>query len=70
MRNPNQRNALSEREKQIFQLLTNGKLNKEIAHDLNISTDTVKKHLKSIYLKLGVRNRVEAVLHSKDKGVR
>ncbi len=70
MRNPNERSALSEREKEIFQLLTYGKLNKEIAHELNISTDTVKKHLKNIYLKLGVRNRVEAVLHAKDKGVR
>ena len=53
---------LSSREKEIINLLMQGKLNKEIASSLYISQDTVKKHLKSIYKKLDVRNRTEAVL--------
>ena len=52
---------LSHREFEILQELFRGKLNKEIACALYISEDTVKKHLKSIYKKLEVRNRLEAV---------
>jgi DNA-binding CsgD family transcriptional regulator len=53
---------LSIREKEILDLLIQGKLNKEIALLLFISEETVKKHLKNVYRKLGVRNRVEATL--------
>jgi DNA-binding CsgD family transcriptional regulator len=53
---------LSIREKEILDLLIQGKLNKEIASLLFISEETVKKHLKNVYRKLGVRNRVEATL--------
>lgn len=52
---------LSHREFEILQELFRGKLNKEIACALYISEDTVKKHLKNIYRKLNVRNRLEAV---------
>jgi len=54
---------LSEREKQVLSCLTKGLLNKEISSELNISLDTVKKHNKNIYKKIGVRNRVEAIVH-------
>jgi NarL family two-component system response regulator LiaR len=54
---------LTKREEEILELLTAGKLNKEIADKLHISIDTVKKHLKNIYKKLDVRNRTEAVTH-------
>ncbi len=54
---------LSEREKQVLTCLTKGLLNKEISSQLNISIDTVKKHNKNIYKKIGVRNRVEAIVH-------
>ena len=53
---------LTERENQIFESLTEGKLNKEIAAQHGITVDTVKKHVKNIYRKLKVRNRVEAIL--------
>jgi LuxR family maltose regulon positive regulatory protein len=53
--------TLTERELQILWLLTDGKLNKEIAVELLISLDTVKKHLKNIYRKINARNRIDAV---------
>ena len=60
---------LSSREYEVFQELVRGKFNKEIASHLYISEDTVKKHLKSIYKKLEVRNRVEAVTHNQQEGL-
>ncbi len=50
---------LSARESEILHLLHKGKLNKEIAHELCISIETVRKHVSHIYRKLGVNNRVE-----------
>lgn len=52
---------LSEREKEVLQLLSKGLLYKEIAEQLFISSETVKKHLKNIYQKLHVQNKVEAI---------
>jgi DNA-binding NarL/FixJ family response regulator len=53
--------ALSEREREVLDLLAGGMSNKEIATRLMISSNTVKFHLRTIYAKLGVRNRVQAV---------
>ncbi len=53
--------ALSEREREVLELLTSGLSNKEIAAQLTISSNTVKFHLRTIYSKLGVRNRVQAM---------
>lgn len=50
---------LSARESEILHLLHKGKPNKEIAHELCISIETVRKHVSHIYRKLGVNNRVE-----------
>lgn len=50
------------REKEILILLAKGNLYKEIATHLNISTLTVKNHLKNIYRKIGVSNRSEAIV--------
>lgn len=52
---------LTPREAEILQLLAKGLLYKEIAADLVITIDTVSSHLKSIYRKLHVRSRTEAV---------
>ncbi|MEM1123843.1 MAG: tetratricopeptide repeat protein [Bacteroidota bacterium] len=52
---------LSEREFDILQLLVRGKNNKEIAKTVFLSVNTVKYHLKNIYAKLEVKNRVQAV---------
>jgi DNA-binding NarL/FixJ family response regulator len=53
--------TLSNREAEILQLLAKGLLYKEIAHNLNIAQETVRKHVYHIYEKLHVNNRVEAV---------
>jgi DNA-binding NarL/FixJ family response regulator len=52
---------LTEREGQVLQLLARGLANKQIALELGISEHTVKFHISSIYTKLGVTNRTEAV---------
>ena len=53
---------LSIREKEVLQLITEGKGNKEIANMLYISTETVKSHVRNIFEKLKVKNRVEAAM--------
>lgn len=53
--------ALTEREGQVLQLLAQGFPNKQLALQLGISEHTVKFHVSSIYAKLGVTNRTEAV---------
>jgi len=52
---------LSQREKEVLTLLAKGLLYKEIAQQLGIGTETVKKHLKNIYQKLHVQNKIEAL---------
>jgi DNA-binding NarL/FixJ family response regulator len=52
---------LSSREKEILELLSKGMVYKEIAAQLYISAETVRKHVYHIYEKLHVNNRVEAV---------
>lgn len=54
-------NELTEREKEILELLSEGLLYKEIADQKCISMDTVKKHVGNIYRKLHVNNKVEAI---------
>jgi DNA-binding NarL/FixJ family response regulator len=50
---------LSERERQIAFLVARGLKNKDIAGELNISENTVKRHLQSIFSKTGTRDRLE-----------
>ena len=52
---------LSQREKEMLQLLANGVSNKEIGNRLFVSENTVKFHLKNIYSKLGVGSRLQAI---------
>ena len=53
--------VLTNRENEILQLLASGLLYKEIAGNLFISAETVRKHVNHIYEKLRVGNRVEAI---------
>jgi len=53
---------LTRREKEILQHLVSGSSYKGIAHDLFVSIDTVSSHVKSIYQKLQVHSKSEAVL--------
>lgn len=57
----NSLSVLSNREKEILELLAKGMLYKEIAASLFISQETVRKHVYHIYEKLHVNNRVEAI---------
>lgn len=53
--------GLSERERQVLELAANGAANKAIAKELVLSTRTVEAHMRSIFDKLGVTSRTEAV---------
>ncbi len=61
--------ALSDREIGVLKLVALGRANKEIAHALSISEDTVKGHLKSIFTKLDVGDRTEAVTLAARRGI-
>lgn len=52
--------ALTEREREVLDLLAQGLTNKEIAENLVITTNTVKRHLKSVFEKLDVHTRSAA----------
>ena len=52
---------LTKREKEVLELLVDGKSNNEIAILLSISLATVRFHLTNIYTKFGAKNRIEAV---------
>lgn len=52
---------LTARESEVLQLVADGKTNAEIALHLCLSLNTVKRHMNSIFLKLGVTSRVQAV---------
>jgi DNA-binding NarL/FixJ family response regulator len=54
--------TLSRREKQIVDALLDGCTNKEVAQQLGVSDQTVKKQLTTLYRKVGVSNRLELVL--------
>jgi DNA-binding CsgD family transcriptional regulator len=53
--------GLTPREADVLTLLADGKRNEEIARLLSVSPRTVKKHLESVYAKLGVHTRAAAV---------
>ncbi|MBN2068034.1 MAG: response regulator transcription factor [Opitutales bacterium] len=64
-----QRKQLSEREREVLEYLIKGRSNKEIAAKLYISEETVKSHLKSLFLKLQVRDRTEAAITAVRHGI-
>jgi DNA-binding NarL/FixJ family response regulator len=60
---------LSPREREVLSLIARGATNKEIADDLFLSPHTVKDHTSSLYRKLDVRNRAEAVQRAERLGL-
>ena len=60
---------LSEREKQVVELISQGFKNKEIAERMFISEQTVKNHLHNIFDKLGVSDRLELALYAIHKNL-
>jgi len=61
--------ALSPRETDILTLIAGGLSNKEIARSLYIGPETVKSHLKSVFTKLGVEKRAQAVSRAQTLGL-
>jgi DNA-binding NarL/FixJ family response regulator len=57
---------LTRQQARILQLICEGKLNKQIAYELNIAETTVKAHVTAIMRKLGVLSRTQAVLMAKE----
>jgi DNA-binding NtrC family response regulator len=61
--------CLTEREREVFELLSNGMTNKEIASTLVITTNTVKRHLKVIFEKLKVHTRSGAAAKAAGRNI-
>ena len=59
---------LSSRELEVLKRLAQGMVYKQIAHELSLSTSTVRTHLHNIYGKLGAVDRAQAVLHANERG--
>lgn len=60
---------LSERELEVLRLMAKGAANKEIGAELSIAQSTVKTHISTIFQKLGVNDRTEAVTEALKKGI-
>jgi putative nucleotidyltransferase with HDIG domain len=59
---------LSAREVEVLKRLAEGKVYKQIAHELELSTSTVRTHLHNTYAKLGAVDRAQAVLMATERG--
>ena len=59
---PDYGDPISKREKQILQMVATGVTNRRIAHKLDISVNTVKVHLRNVFVKLGAESRTEATM--------
>jgi Response regulator containing a CheY-like receiver domain and an HTH DNA-binding domain len=55
--------SLSERQRDVLELLAAGESNKEIGRNLNISAATVKAHLEALFRRLDVKNRTQAAMY-------
>lgn len=60
---------LTARESEVLRLIASGLMNKHIADTLGIAEKTVKTHATSVFAKLGVRDRTQAALYAKERGL-
>src|SRR5436309_2197801 len=61
---PESPEALTERETEVLRLLAQGQSNKQIAHNLHNTEQTIKTHVSKIFSKLGVQSRTQATLYA------
>jgi DNA-binding NarL/FixJ family response regulator len=59
---------ISRREREVLRLLAGGFSNREIARALHVAEGTIKNHVSSILVKMGVRDRTRAVLEAAERG--
>ena len=62
-------NPLTRRELEILSQLSNGLSNFEISKNLNISENTVKKHISNIFIKINVKDRTQAIIYAYESGL-
>jgi two-component system response regulator DesR len=60
---------LSERERQVLDMIAAGATNREIAERLFLSPHTIKDHTSTLYKKIGARNRAQAILRAQRLGI-
>jgi DNA-binding NarL/FixJ family response regulator len=60
---------LSDRERQVLEMIASGSTNREIAERLVLSPHTVKDHTSALYRKIGARNRAQAILRAQRLGI-
>jgi DNA-binding CsgD family transcriptional regulator len=63
------RASLSERQAEVLRLIAEGKTTQEIAAELVLSDRTVERHIANVYVKIGVHNRAQAAVYSRDHGL-
>jgi len=61
--------ALTERERDVLQLILRGRSNRDIGSEMGISETTVKHHAGAVFRALGVSSRAEAIVAARQKGI-
>jgi DNA-binding NarL/FixJ family response regulator len=61
--------GLSSREIEVLRLVAAGRSNQQIADELVISLNTVRRHVSNVFDKTGVANRTEASVYARDHGI-